>query len=131
MDQEQVPQQRQYVSQPQQSSGMAIASMVLGICSIVTCMAYGIVGLVCGILALHFAKKGEAAIAAGTAPETSRGMLSAGRTCGWIGLSLSILMLLFAVIYIIFIVGIVAAGAAGAAGAGNGPTLVPFVSQLF
>ena len=39
----------QYSQQPnEQTSGRAIASMVLGICSIVTCFMYGIPSLVCG-----------------------------------------------------------------------------------
>lgn len=113
----------QYSQQPNQTSGRAIASMVLGICSIVTCFMYGIPSLVCGILALMFAKKAEHAIAAGEAPESSRGMLKAGRVCGWIGLSLSIVYLLFIIIYVVIIVGVL--GAAAAAGANN-PTLLPF-----
>ena len=96
--------------------------MVLGICSIVTCMMYGIPGIVCGILAIKYAKKAEFAIAAGQAPESSQGMLNAGRTCGWIGLCLSIVYLLFIVVYIVIIVGILGAAATGAA---NAPTLLP------
>lgn len=111
------------MSQPQQSSGTAIASMVLGICSIVTCMAYGVVGLACGILAVYFAKKGENAIAAGTAPESSRGMLNAGRICGWVGICLSSLMFVLIILYFLVFIGIFAAAASGAA---NSPTLLPF-----
>lgn len=98
--------------------------MVLGICSIITCSAYGLPGLVCGILAIVFAKKAEAGIADGSAPESSRGMIKAGRICGWIGIALSALFFLFAIGMLIL--GILGAAAGAAAGAANNPTLLPF-----
>lgn len=94
--------------------------MVLGICSIVTCMMYGIPGIVCGILGIVFSKQAMAAIENGTAPHTSEGMAKAGKICGWIGLSLSLLMVLVMIIYIIVIIGVLGAAAAGAA-----PVLMP------
>tara|TARA_R110002073_G_scaffold1715_3_gene12405 strand:- start:162460 stop:162936 length:477 start_codon:yes stop_codon:yes gene_type:complete len=106
-----------------QTSGKAIASMVLGIISIVTCMGYGIIGMPCAILAIIFAKKARLAIRAGTAPASSKGMASAGRVCGWIGVVLNSFMLIYLLIVIVIL--IIAAGAAAAGAAGN-PTLLPF-----
>ena len=116
--------QYQYGQQGQpQTSGKAIASMVLGICSIVTCMGYGIIGMPCAILAIAFAKKARLAIQAGTAPASSQGMASAGKVCGWIGVVLNALTLAYLLIIIVILVLALIAGAAGAAG---GPTLLPF-----
>ncbi|MCA9303569.1 MAG: DUF4190 domain-containing protein [Phycisphaerales bacterium] len=112
----------QYSPAPQQTSGKAIASMVLGICSIITCWAYGIPGIICGILAIVFAKHAFQRINDGLAPETSAGMAKAGKICGWVGLCLSIAYLLFIVVYVIIIVGLIGAAAAS----GNAPTLLPF-----
>ena len=72
------------------SSGHAVASLVLGIISIPTCLLYGIPSLICGILAVVFASTASREIAAGRAAPTSAGMASAGRICGWIGIGLSI-----------------------------------------
>jgi len=85
-----------------QSSGKAIASMVLGIVSIITCMGYGIIGMPCAILAIIFAKKARLAVQDGTAPASSLGMATAGKVCGWIGVGLNSLMLL----YILFIIAV-------------------------
>ncbi len=104
----------QFASQTTQSSGKAITSMVLGIVSIVTCMAYGIIGLPCGIIAVVFAKKARLAIQAGTAPVSSQGMATAGRVCGWIGIVLSSLMVAYLLFMILVFVGLLAAGATGA-----------------
>lgn len=106
-----------------QTSGKAIASMVLGIISIVTCMGYGIIGMPCAILAIIFAKKARLAIRAGTAPPSSQGMASAGRVCGWIGVVLNSFMLIYLLVVIVIL--IIAAGAAAAGATGN-PTLLPF-----
>lgn len=114
------PQNQSPNGQPQ-TSGKAIASMVLGICSIVTCIGYGIIGIPCGIIAIVFAKKARLAVQAGTAPASSLGMATAGRVCGWIGLILS--SLYFIIIVIILLVAVF--GAAAAAAAGNAPVLLP------
>lgn len=110
----------QFGQQPDQTQGKAIASMVLGICSLITCFAYGIIGMPCAIIAIVLAKKARLAVQAGTAPQSSLGMASAGRICGWIGVVLNSLVLLLLLFYVLMMIGIVAAGAAGAAG-GAGP----------
>jgi predicted RNA-binding Zn-ribbon protein involved in translation (DUF1610 family) len=106
-----------------QTSGKAIASMVLGIVSIVTCMGYGVIGMPCAILAIFFAKKARLAIQDGTAPVTSQGMASAGRVCGWVGVVLNGLMLLLLLFYLLVLIGILGAAAAGSGS--NGPILTP------
>ncbi len=111
----------QWATNASQTSGKAIASMVLGILSIITCLAYGILGVPCGIIAIVLAKKARLAVQDGTAPASSLGMATAGRVCGWIGLILSSLYLI-AMIIIIFIA---AAGAAAAGAAGAVPFLLP------
>ncbi len=80
-----------YVSpQPGGSKGMAIASMVLGILSIVAC-CYWYLALICGIAAivlgiLHNKKNG------------SCGMSIAGIVCGIIGVVLTVVFLVLAAI---------------------------------
>ena len=87
----------------QKGSGKAIASLVLGICSIVGCMFYGVPGVVCGILAIYFAKKVKQEVAAGVAPLSAMNMTNAGKICGIIGLSLSIVFGLLMIAYIVFV----------------------------
>lgn len=111
----------QFASNAGQSSGKAIASMVLGIVSLITCFAYGIIGLPCGIIAVVLAKKATVAVQEGKAPASSLGMVKAGRICGWIGIALNGIAFLIMVVYMILFVGIIAAGAAGGGGGGLGP----------
>ncbi len=100
---------RQFATSGEQTSGKAIASMVLGIVSIVTCMGYGIIGMPCAIIAIVLAKKARLAIQAGTAPPSSQGMATAGRVCGWIGVVLNALMLAYLVVIIfVLVLGIAA-----------------------
>lgn len=103
----------------QQTQGRAIASMVLGIVSLVTCFAYGVVGMPCAILAIVYAKKARLAVQAGTAPVSSLGMATAGRVCGWIGVVLNGIGLALLLIYIaIFLIAVIGGAAAAAGGAG-------------
>lgn len=83
------------------TSGMAVASLVLGIVSIPTCGLYGIPSLVCGILAVVFAGKARAQIDSGQAAPSSEGMAKAGKICGWVGIGLSIAMWAMIIIVII------------------------------
>lgn len=81
----------------------ATATLVLGICSIVGCFLYGIPGIVCGIIAIVLHGKDKKVYA--TDPEGYRksfGNSKAGLVCGIIGLSLSILWLLYLVVVIVF-----------------------------
>ena len=72
------------------TSGYSVASLVLGIASIVTCMFYGLPSLICGPLALIFSNSAAKDIKAGTVNPSSAGMAKAGKICGLIGLFLGI-----------------------------------------
>jgi predicted RNA-binding Zn-ribbon protein involved in translation (DUF1610 family) len=88
----------------QPTSGKAIASMVLGICSIpAACMSYGVLGLPCAIIGLilwHLAKK-----ELGSSTGSAAGMNTAGLVTSIVGLSFSVLgagLILFFILMGIF-----------------------------
>lgn len=89
----------------QRSSGMAVASMVLGIISVVfapggmCCVCMTGLGGIAGLLAVIFYFPAVAAVREGKAPEGSRKMAMAGLICGIIGLVLTLAFVLFVVIY--------------------------------
>lgn len=83
-------------------SGMAIASMVLGICSILF-SAGAITGLVCAILALVFAGKMSKQAPDGNLG-ASKNFVLAGKICGIVGLVFSILFLIFWILFTILTV---------------------------
>ena len=87
------------------TSGKAIASLVLGICSIPVCVLYGIPAIVCGILAIVFANKARAQVAAGEAGSSSKGMALAGMICGIIGLCLGLIYIGFVAVFILVAIG--------------------------
>ena len=71
------------------TSGNAIAALVLGICALVLgCGSYGLMALICGPLAILFARRARADVAAGRVSEGSAGLATAGRVMGWIALGL-------------------------------------------
>lgn len=72
-----------------QTSGYAVASLILGIASIVTCWC-AVPPLICGILALVFHSHAMRDICAGLTSPDSAGMARGGRICGIIGLVLTI-----------------------------------------
>jgi len=78
----------------------ATAVLVLGIISIVGCICYGIVGVICGIIALVLAGKdmSKYKIAPDQYTISSYNNLKAGRICAIIGLILSAIYLIFAII---------------------------------
>lgn len=78
-------------SQMLPTSGKAITSLVLGICSIPVCMLYGIPAIICGVLAIIFARIAKAQVGEGEASPTSNGMATAGMICGIIGLCLGLI----------------------------------------
>ncbi len=82
----------------------ATAVLVLGIISIVGCFCYGIVGLVCGIIALVLASKARAAYNQnpGMYLHSSYSNMKAGRVCAIIGTSLSALYMAVMIIYLAF-----------------------------
>ena len=91
----------------QQSLPNATAVLVLGIISIVGCFCYGIVGLICSIIALVLAKKDSTLFALNPQLYTpsSYSNLKAGKVCAIVGIILSSLYLAF-VIIIIAVIGI-------------------------
>ncbi len=98
------------VNQMQQPLPNATGVLVLGIISIVgACIAYGLVGLVLGIIALVMS--GNAKKAYETNPQlytqSSYNNMKAGRICGIIGLCLSVVIMIFG---ILLIIGLVSGG---------------------
>ena len=85
----------------------ATVVLVLGILSIVTCCCYGIVGLICGIIALVFASTSGKLYREN--PElysrSSYQNLEAGKICAIIGVILSVLTMIY-MIWIIYSVGV-------------------------
>lgn len=90
---------------PQQSLPNATAVLVLGIISIVGCIFYGIVGLICGIIALVLAKKDRSLYSINPVAYTlsSYKNLNAGRICAIIGTSLSALYALIMLGFLLFL----------------------------
>jgi uncharacterized Tic20 family protein len=80
------------------------AALVLGIISIPTCICYGIVGLVCGIIAIILASKGKDLYKQNPSLYTaaSYNNLNAGKVCGIIGTCLSGLFLLYVIVALAF-----------------------------
>ena len=86
----------------------ATATLVLGIISLVTCIFYGVPGIACGIIAIVLHKKDKQLYATNPqAYEASFKNSKAGFICGIIGLSLSVLFILFLVIYFFFIFSVI------------------------
>jgi len=84
----------------QATSGHAIASLVLGIVAIPTCMCYGLPALICGALAIYFYRVWEQRARYENFSPGSHGMAKAGMICGIVGLCLGGLYLLFIVVWI-------------------------------
>lgn len=77
----------------------AVAVLVLGIISIVGCLFWGIIGLICGIIALSLHSKDRTMYHANKAKfESSYKMSNAGYICAIIGTSLSVLYILLIII---------------------------------
>jgi hypothetical protein len=83
----------------------ATAVLVLGICSIVGCILYGLPGLVCGIIALVLSKKDRALYFSNPVKYGESFKISnAGRVCAIVGTCLSgaylvIVLLMFTAIF--------------------------------
>lgn len=93
-----------YQPMPHPTSGYAVASLVLGIAALVTCVFYGVPALICGTLALIFSSKAGKDIRAGTVNPTSAGMAKAGKICGLIGLFLGVLYILSIVLFFVYMI---------------------------
>lgn len=94
---------------PQTPMGMmpalpnATAALVLGIISIPTCFCYGIVGMVCGIIAVVLGSKAVTLYKAnpGVYNPSSYNNANAGKICGIIGLILSALFLVYIILVLV------------------------------
>ena len=82
-------------------SGYAVASLVLGILSIVTCCFWGIPSVIVGPLAIVFAGIAKRNYIEGKCSANSLGLATAGRICGIIGLSISIAFIAFIIFSIV------------------------------
>lgn len=85
----------------------AIAVLILGVISIISACCYGIVGLICGIIAIVLGNKDMRLYRSNPQAYTlsSYNNMQAGRICGIIGLILSVLIMIF-FIYVISVVGL-------------------------
>ena len=75
------------------TSGKAVAAMVLGIISIVGCVFYGVPSMVCGPLALIFARQAKGQVLRNEVSASSQGMATAGFVCGLIGTIMAALVI--------------------------------------
>lgn len=77
----------------------ATAVLVLGIISIVVCCCYGVIGMICGTIALVLARRDTRMYMTnpGMYSEKSYNNLKAGKICAIIGLVLSSLVFVYAV----------------------------------
>lgn len=85
---------------PLPTSGKAIASMVLGICSIVLCMCYGLPGIIAGGVGLLMFYLARPDIRDGRVNSASSGMATAGLVTSIIGVALGVIYLGFFVVMI-------------------------------
>jgi len=83
-----------------QTSGYAVASLVLGILSLISCWFYGIPAFVLGPLAIWFASKAKAQVLSGQAAPSSLGLATAGKVTGIIGLSLAAIVVVLIVLFV-------------------------------
>ena len=93
---------------PQGTLPNAVATLVLGIISIVGCLFYGIVGLICGVIALSLHTK-DKRLYQGDKEHyaNSYKLANAGYICAIIGTSLSAL---YFVIIVVVLLGAASAG---------------------
>jgi hypothetical protein len=101
-------QQNPYMNNPmggmQQDLPNHVGVLVLGIISIAMCWCYGIVGITCGIIALVMSNKALRMYNdnPNVYSEKSIKNTRAGRICAIIGLSLSVVWLIYVIISLIF-----------------------------
>lgn len=92
----------------QPTSGYAITSLIMGILAVLSCLLYGIGSLVFGPLAIIFATKARAEVAAGRASPGSLGLATAGRVLGIVGISIFVAVVLAFVAAFVLGIGSVA-----------------------
>jgi len=77
---------------------MAIASLILGIVSLPTCMCYGCPSLICGTLGIVFGVMALNQIKRQEAPESAKGLCIAGIATGAGGVLMSLAFWLLAIV---------------------------------
>lgn len=82
----------------QAMSGRAVASLVLGIMSVVGCFVYGLPGVLFGILAIAFASGVKQQVINLEVAPASAGIAKAGMICGIVGVSLGGALVLLVII---------------------------------
>ncbi len=88
----------------QQALPNSTAVLVLGILSIVTCAAWGVIGLILGIIALVLSKRDKEVFDSNPKIYANSYKNSkAGKVCAIIGVSLSALMFLYLVFVLLFV----------------------------
>jgi hypothetical protein len=86
----------------------ATAVLVLGIMSILGCLLYGIVGLICGVIALILHKRNREVYAINPIKyAASWGNARAGYVCAIIGVSISALYFIYFIILIFMVTAVV------------------------
>ncbi len=80
------------------TSGYAIASLVLGICSLMACTCYGLPSLPLGIIGIVFGELASRQVKLGTRGGPSKGMALAGRICSWVGVVVGCVVVVMIVI---------------------------------
>lgn len=92
------------MSEEKTSNGMATASLILGIVSIVTGF-FGWIGIICGLLAIIFAVVAKNKIKANPSMAHTSGSATGGLITGIIGMLIGIAITVIAIMFVSAVVG--------------------------
>jgi len=87
----------------QQKLPNATAVLILGIASIITCVCYGIIGIISGVIALVLAKKDTQLYLENPELYGNYSNIKTGKVLAYIGIILSVLWIIFLIFFISFI----------------------------
>jgi UPF0716 family protein affecting phage T7 exclusion len=90
-------------NQLQQKLPNAVATLILGILSIIGSCCYGIPGLIMAIIALIISANSNKLLKANPEGYSDAGNHKAGRICAFIGLGLGALWFLFLIVYVVIL----------------------------
>jgi hypothetical protein len=90
-------------NQLQQKLPNAVATLILGILSIVGGCCYGIPGIIMAIIALVISANSNKLLKANPEGYSDAGNHKAGRICAFIGLGLGALWFLFLIVYVVIL----------------------------
>lgn len=94
----------EYQNQPQQELPNSNVVLILGISSLIgCCISYGLIGIICSIIALVMAKSANELYVnnPGLYTETSYKNMNTGKTCATISLILSIIVIVSMIILVL------------------------------